>query len=251
MLLSRLYRDDDRWHCVCFFLFCVSYRRCPTKSTFRPPRNSQMRTGRLSFGLKLPPRSSMMTRQPPSHRHRPPPMPNDAAPDAQRSRRQRGGRKVQRRRRNKAARQAAAAAAATLTKPATTSQVDQPRRQRNRRRRDPPPVIYRWGSDMSGRSYTGSRRDWWTSWMSTLIRTSSPVRRARRSMSRARQYVMPARRPSRGPFNFFVTPLPLKRNSMSTRRCQEPDHTAWSPEWTHWSCSSIGWGAMTSLTRRW
>ena len=25
---------------------------------------------------------------------------------------------------------------------------------------------------MSGRSYTGSRRDWWTSWMSTLIRTS-------------------------------------------------------------------------------
>ena len=35
------------------------------------------------------------------------------------------------------------------------------------------------------------------------------------------------------------------------KRLQEPDHTAWSPEWTHWSCSSIGWGAMTSLTRRW
>ena len=129
----------------------------------------------------------------------PPPMPDDAAPNARRSRRQRGGRKVQRRRRNKAARQAAAAAAiaaAPLTNPATTT------RQRNRRRWDPALVIYRWGSDMSGKPHTGSRRDWWTSWMSTLIRTSSPVRRACRSMSRVRHYVIPARRPWRGPFHF-------------------------------------------------
>ena len=48
-------------------------RRRPTKSTIRPPRNSRMRSWRLSLGLKFPPRSSMMTCQPPSHRQRPGP----------------------------------------------------------------------------------------------------------------------------------------------------------------------------------
>ena len=53
-------------------VLCV-IQKMSAKSTFRPPRNSRMRSERLSFGLKLPPRSSMITRQPPSHRHCPGP----------------------------------------------------------------------------------------------------------------------------------------------------------------------------------
>ena len=36
MLLSRLYRDDDRWRCFCFSLFCVTYSGDGVRRLDRP-----------------------------------------------------------------------------------------------------------------------------------------------------------------------------------------------------------------------
>ena len=90
------WHDDDPWR-FCFSLFCVSYRRCPTTNTFRPPKNSRPKNGSVKLWPDAPSPFFFADDQPVAE---PPTSPDDVAPAFVWST---SKQKVQRRRQNKAA----------------------------------------------------------------------------------------------------------------------------------------------------